>query len=74
MISMASLSYLQHRIELARAELHKITEERNNLLHPEVLEHSEQLDAWLNQYNQELQLHGARKEPIVHTIGSSERI
>lgn len=45
---MSILNYLQHRIELARAELHKITEERDNLLHPEVLEHSEQLDAWLN--------------------------
>lgn len=69
---MASLSYLQHRIELARAELHKIAEERDNLLHPEVLEHSEQLDLWLNQYNQELRLNDTRKEPIVHTIGSSE--
>ncbi|MNW29026.1 Spo0E like sporulation regulatory protein [compost metagenome] len=48
MRSMSILNYLQHRIELARAELHKITEERDNLLHPEVLEHSEQLDAWLN--------------------------
>lgn len=74
MRSMANLNYLQQRIELARAELHKIAEERDNLLHPEVLEHSEQLDLWLNQYHQELRLHGTRKKPIVHTIGLSESI